>query len=125
MVSASFTSLGSLVVAAEFDVDPLAKLFFLLEGILWFATTVAAFIAIRRRRMQEHREWMIRSFALAFFFVTGGVRLDVFEGTSLYPLSVLLSWAPNWLVAEWWINRTRSRLTGELRLNSVIVRRVA
>jgi hypothetical protein len=34
---------------------------------------------------------MIRDFALAFFFVTSGFWLPVWEGSDLYPLVVFLS----------------------------------
>jgi uncharacterized membrane protein len=105
--TAWITSLGSLFVVAGFDVGPLAKAAFTLEAVLWFAATTVAFHRIRTRRIRQHREWMIRSFALALFFVTGGVWLDAFEGSSLYPLSVFLSWAPNLAVAELWIRNDR------------------
>ncbi|MGH3787269.1 MAG: DUF2306 domain-containing protein, partial [Pseudonocardiaceae bacterium] len=38
-------------------------------GLLWLATTLAGYRAARQRRFADHREWMIRSFALAFSIV--------------------------------------------------------
>ncbi|MGH3788599.1 MAG: DUF2306 domain-containing protein [Pseudonocardiaceae bacterium] len=35
-------------------------------AVLWLATTLAGYRATRQRRFADHREWMIRSFALAF-----------------------------------------------------------
>ena len=35
-------------------------------GLLWFGTTLAGFRAIRQRRYADHRQWMLRSVALAF-----------------------------------------------------------
>jgi uncharacterized membrane protein YozB (DUF420 family) len=40
-----------------------------LLAVLWLVTTVAGYRAARRRRFAEHREWMVRSTALAFSIV--------------------------------------------------------
>jgi len=47
------------------------------DASLWLATTGIAMVFILKRRVQEHRQWMIRSFAVAIVFlevrVVGGV----------------------------------------------------
>jgi hypothetical protein len=100
-------------VAAFFDVSLPAKAAFTGESLLWFTTTTAAFQRIRHRRVLEHREWMIRSFSLAFFFVTFSLWPPLLAATALppaigYPLALFLSWSLNLIAAEWWIRRTRS-----------------
>jgi len=95
LLAAWITSVASLGVAAFFDVSLLAKVMFASEALLWFATTAVAFRRIRNGRVREHREWMIRSFSLAFFFVTGSLWLPIFDGSDLDPLGVFLSWGPN------------------------------
>lgn len=35
----------------------------------WFCTAAMAFISIKRRRIQQHKEWMIRSYVVTFAFV--------------------------------------------------------
>jgi uncharacterized membrane protein len=35
----------------------------------WIITTVAAFITARNRHIQQHREWMVRSYAVTFTFI--------------------------------------------------------
>jgi uncharacterized membrane protein len=107
------TSLSSLGVAAFFDVSMAAKAAFAGVSLLWFATTTAAFLHIRQGSVLAHREWMIRSFSLAFFLVTGSLWPPILATTGLppaigYPLALLLSWSLNLLAAEWWIRRTRS-----------------
>ncbi|HZB89094.1 MAG TPA: DUF2306 domain-containing protein [Terracidiphilus sp.] len=37
---------------------------------IWLAATAAAFITVRNGHIQQHREWMVRSYALTFTFVT-------------------------------------------------------
>ena len=38
-------------------------------GAAWLATTAMAYVAVRRRQFQAHREWMIRSYVVTFAFV--------------------------------------------------------
>jgi hypothetical protein len=106
------TSLSSLGVAAFFDVSVAAKAMFATTSLLWFATTTVAFLRIRQRRVAQHREWMLRSFSLAFFFVTGSLWPPILAATALpqaisYPLALFLSWSLNLATAEWWVRRTR------------------
>lgn len=108
------SSIAALWNAIFFDVPFLAKLAFTVLAVLWFSTTTIAFMNIRKHKIKEHREWMIRSFSLSFFFVTGGFWMPGLTGTSLpyeisYPLAVFLSWSLNLLVAEAWIRGTRHR----------------
>ena len=35
----------------------------------WFCTAAMAFISIKRRRIQQHKDWMIRSYVVTFAFV--------------------------------------------------------
>jgi hypothetical protein len=108
------SSLGALWSAIFFDVNLAAKIAFGILAILWFGTTTIAFLRIRNRQIQAHREWMIRSFALSLFFVTFSLWVPGLASTNLpeaigYPLGVFLSWSLNLIVAEVWIRRTRSR----------------
>jgi uncharacterized membrane protein len=52
--------------------DPRAKYFFvanIVQASTWIITTAAAFITARNRQFQQHREWMVRSYAITFTFV--------------------------------------------------------
>jgi hypothetical protein len=84
-----------------------------MASLLWFTTTTVAFLRIRQGDVPRHREWMVRSFSLAFFFVTFSLWVPLLASTDLpdaigYPLAVVLSWGLNLVAAEWWIRRTRS-----------------
>jgi hypothetical protein len=114
VVTAAITSLLSLPVVAAFDVSPLARLAFLAEAALWLFTTVFAYVHVRARRVARHREWMIRSFALAAFFVTFSLWDPVTAALPLsletgFALAVLLGWSVNLAAAELWIRATRGR----------------
>jgi uncharacterized membrane protein len=43
-----------------------AKLGFATLAVCWLYTGLRAFLAIRRRAIDEHRKWMVRNFSLAF-----------------------------------------------------------
>lgn len=106
-------SVTGLVNAIFFDVNLAAKIVFGALSILWFSATTIAFLRIRKREFKEHREWMIRSFALSLFFVTFNFWVTGLTKTSLprdisYPLGVFLSWAVNLIIAEIWIRFTRN-----------------
>lgn len=116
VVTIWMASIAGLWSALFFAVNIAAKIVFGMAAILLFSTTTIAFLHIRRRHFSVHREWMIRSFALAFFFVTFSLWVPGLASTSLpeaisYPLAVFLSWSLNLIVAELWIRHTRPQLT--------------
>jgi hypothetical protein len=95
-------------------------------ALLWLGTTVAGYRAARARRYAEHREWMVRSIALAYSIVASRLWTivclvafapSVFRGGPVDPTelaqavgtAIWLSWVVNLLVVEYWLHRTRSR----------------
>ncbi|MEJ2886903.1 DUF2306 domain-containing protein [Actinomycetospora aeridis] len=93
-------------------------------AVLWIATSVAGYWAVRARRYADHRAWMIRSVALTFSIVVNRlwvvvyvVLLSLVDPTDpeLIPhaatASVWTSWIVNLLIAEWWILRSRRSVT--------------
>lgn len=100
--AASITGLAS---ALLFDVAVAARVGFGVVALLWFVTTTIALVAIRRREVARHREWMIRSYALSLFFVTlelwaGGLDATPLTADVAYPLAVWMAWLVNLLSAE-------------------------
>jgi hypothetical protein len=109
-------SVGGLWSAIFFDVDIAAKIAFGTLAILWFSTRTIAYLRIRHLRVREHREWMLRSFALSLFFVTFSFWTPGLASTNLpqsvaYPLGVFLSWFLNLVIAELWLRRTRGSVS--------------
>jgi uncharacterized membrane protein len=106
------TSVAALWSAFVFDVNLPAKFAFGILAVFCFGSTTIAYLRIRKRRIREHREWMIRSFSLSLFFVTFSFWVPGLTESSLpydvaYPLAVFLSWALNLLIAELWIRGSR------------------
>lgn len=112
-VGAAWTaSSASFVVAVLFDVPAAARAAFATGSVLWFVATTVAFVHIRNRHVEQHRAWMVRSFSLSFFFVTGSLWMPAMAATGLphavsYPLSIVLGWSLNLAAAEWWVRRSR------------------
>ena len=80
-------------------------------AVLWLGCTGFALRAILQRRMQDHRDWMIRSYALTFAAVTLRLWLPLLtqasgvEFTEAYVTVSWLAWVPNLLIAEIAIQR--------------------
>lgn len=70
----------------------------------WWTTVGMAFLAIRRRRISAHREWMIRGYVVTFAFVAfrWWVDLPIFAslGDSRYATVGWLCWVGPLLIAE-------------------------
>ena len=83
-----------------------AKLGFATLAVCWLYTGWRAFLAIRRRAIDEHQKWMVRNFSLAFAAVMLRlyIPVSVLAGADFsvaYPAIAWLCWVPNLLVAEW------------------------
>jgi uncharacterized membrane protein YozB (DUF420 family) len=100
-------------------------------ALLWFGTTLAGFRAIRQRRFADHRQWMLRSFALAFSIVAFRVWMliafavmvpEIYTGAEVDPADVgqavgvtsWMSWVINLLIIEWWLHHRRTSMGGEV-----------
>jgi uncharacterized membrane protein len=72
----------------------------------WIITTTLAVVAIRRGLVQQHREWMIRSYVVTFSFVTFRMLFGLLQtahiGTTLEQLaaSSWFCWAVPLLITE-------------------------
>ena len=92
---------------------PLAGLASGLAGSWFIFCAVRSYLAIRRRDIDQHREWMLRALAVAYGIAT--VRIVFLIMVVVVPfnptaMGVTSFWA-GWLVAtvpmEWWIRQTR------------------
>lgn len=87
---------------------------FALLAVGLLSCTALAWRAIRRRQIDRHREWMIRSFAFLFSAVTLRIWLPMLVAVTgsfdpAYRLVSWLCWVPNLVVAELVIRGTRDR----------------
>ena len=86
-----------------------ASIGFIVMSLLWFTTTFIAYKKIRERNVEEHKQWMIRSYAMTFSAVT--LRLWVpflsictpMDKSHIVILTAWISWFFNLLFAELFI----------------------
>jgi len=100
----------SLPIAVHAQTGEVAAAGFLALGAVWMSTTAVAYIKIRGRRVQAHREWMVRSYAMTSAAITLRMYLPVMlvSGVPLataYPLVAWMCWIPNLVFAEWLVRR--------------------
>jgi uncharacterized membrane protein len=82
-------------------------------GVIFLFALAKAFTHIRRKNVRAHREWMIRTFALALGVATIRLFIGLFEAFSpfgfqeVFGVSFWLGLGLNLLIAEIWINYTR------------------
>lgn len=90
----------------------LSTIGFFLLGVLWFYTTLQAFLTIRQRKIQHHRVWMHRSYALAWAAVSLRLWLPLLQGVvglsfvASYQTVAWLCWVPNLILIEWILYRS-------------------
>ena len=90
---------------------PIAKVSFVLLGILWFYFTLKAIILILKGDIIRHKRYMWRSFALACSAITlrlwKVILVYLFHPAPMdvYQIIAWLGWIPNLLIAEWLIRK--------------------
>jgi uncharacterized membrane protein len=106
---------GGLLLAPLSLGGPLAHVGFSVLAMVLLLTTAAAFVSILRRRIDDHRAWMVRSYALVFAAVTFrswlGLAATGLPFEQVYAVGSWTSWLIDLLVAELLltaIGRTRS-----------------
>ncbi|NQX56744.1 DUF2306 domain-containing protein [Pedobacter panaciterrae] len=104
VVSALFSSLSGFYIALFSDGGFWASLGFSCLGIIWFCTTLIAYLTVRKQQIGKHQLLMIYSYAACFAAVTLRIWLPILilvigiYDTS-YIIVAWLSWIPNLLVA--------------------------
>lgn len=118
VVAALIVGLSGLVLGALFPYGgPASRSAVFVAGALFLFALIRAFIAIRRRDVVRHREWMIRMFAIGLGIATVrvvGLVLIAITGGSFQDLAGISFWS-GWVItfgaAELWIRHTRPRAT--------------
>ena len=90
-----------------------SSLGFSILAVLWMGTGFLAYRNIRRRRIQVHRQWMIRNYALTFAAVALRIWMPLFQIGGIdqmqgYVAIAWLCWVPNLMVAEYIVDPVRN-----------------
>ena len=114
LISVLVGGLAGLYMATLAYGGVVAQLGFAVLGMLWLFSGLMAYVHIRNKRLELHRAWMTRNYALTFAGVTLRLWLPLLNGLGMdflpaYLIVAWLSWMPNLLVAEWMVRRRQSR----------------
>jgi len=69
MISVAISAMAAFYLAFHTDFGWIFGMGLVGLGIAWIVTTGLAFVAIRRHLLDQHKEWMIRSYVVTFAFV--------------------------------------------------------
>ena len=88
---------------------------FLILDVFWLWTTAMGVMMAVKRKISKHKEWILRSYAITWVFVTFRIVLIPFSiflnSSAAFPIAVYLSIALNLAFVEW---RNRKKLiTGQ------------
>jgi len=107
-------SASGMVIAFGSFAGPIATPGFASLGVCWAAANVQGWWSAMNGRFAEHREWMVRSFAMTF----GAVLLRLYLPLSqllhvpfveAYRAITFLAWVPNLFMTELYLQRTHDR----------------
>ncbi len=109
-----------LVLALGTTAGPVAATGFAIPSILWPAFTWLGLRAVLEGRVDDHREWMLRSYALIASGITLRLMLPaaMMAGYEFYPAYRVISWltwTANLGLCEYFIRRNRASATGATR----------
>ena len=94
-------------------------------ALAWFITSGLAYLSIRRRNIEQHREWMIRSYVVTFGFVNFRLLTDGLNAAGVPPSPEratyvsFLCWALPLLIAEAVLQGRKILATAPARVTSV------
>lgn len=105
---------AGLVLSLGSSAGPIATAGFGVLAVLWIAVNLLGWRAAIKGRMDEHRRWMIRSWALTLAAVTLRLYLPMVMLLELpflpwYRAIAFLCWVPNLVAAEFWLRRRSFR----------------
>lgn len=105
---------GGLIIAFGSFAGPIATVGFGALAVCWLTANVQGWRTARARRFDDHRRWMIRSFAMTFGAVTLRLYLPLIPLLHIpfvegYRAVSFLAWIPNLIAAEVWLRRRLSQ----------------
>jgi len=106
MIAVGFSSIAGFYLAIHTNIGWVFGMGLAGLATAWVATTGLAYICIRRRRIEQHKEWMIRSYVVTLAFVNFRILVGVLQaagvGTNVEQLTAAswFCWAVPLLLAE-------------------------
>ena len=113
VIAVIFGGIGGMLMAFNTDSGQISAVGFGTLAFLWVLFTVLAWVAIRKKNIDEHKRWMMRSASLTFAAITLRIFTPIgliLDEAGLFPFTwtyifVAWHWVITWAVAEWWMAR--------------------
>jgi uncharacterized membrane protein len=111
LVAVAVGSIGGFGMAVVSQGGMPTHLGFGVLAVLWFVTGSQAYRMVRSGKIEAHRQWMIRNFALTLAAVTLRQYMPLMLFVLRWPFTPTyitvswLCWVPNLLIAEWMVRR--------------------
>jgi uncharacterized membrane protein len=105
IISVLLSSIAGFYIALFATGGFLASLGFICLAVIWFYTTMAAYLSIRNKQIEQHQKMMIYSYATCFAAVTLRIWLPLLTALlsdfiTAYTITAWLCWIPNLIVAN-------------------------
>lgn len=106
VMSVAASSAAAIYLALHTDFGWVFGMGMMTLALVWITTTGLAVVAICRYLIQQHKEWMIRSYVVTFAFVVFRVIVEVFQFagigtmTERFTVASWLCWSVPLLIAE-------------------------
>lgn len=123
VIAALLSSLTSIYIALYATGGIIASLGFMCLGVIWFYTTLRAYIEIKNGQIDNHQQMMIYSYAACFSAVTLRIYLPILvmlfhDFIKAYLIVSWLCWIPNIIVA-WFLVRQLQRQKESFALSAL------
>ena len=104
LIAVIFGSLAGIYIGFYATGGMVSSLGFICLGIVWFYTTLKAYLSIRKKQIEQHQKMMIYSYAACFAAVTLRIWLPILtliygDFVKAYVIVAWLCWIPNLFVA--------------------------
>jgi len=112
VIFAIISSLCSLYIGIYATGGMVSIIGFLSLGVIWFATTLSAYLAVKNKNIQLHKDMMIYSYAACFAAVTLRLWLPILvisigDFIPAYRIVAWLCWVPNLVVAYFIVSKSK------------------
>ncbi len=110
IIAAMVSSVCAIYIAFFATGGIISSIGFICLGLLWFYTSVKAYLAIRNSDVQLHEGLMIYSYALCFAAVALRIWLPLLslalgDFVTAYRIVAWLCWIPNMVFAYFWVRK--------------------
>ena len=115
VIAALLSAISGIYIALFATGGTIASSGFICLGIIWFYTTLRAYIEIKKKRIDKHQKMMIYSYAACFSAVTLRVYLPLLtiffhDFIKAYLVVAWLCWIPNIIVAYFLVRQLQRQI---------------